>query len=480
MDKVREILAWMARHHFWLLSGLVVVVGLGVWFVAKGHLAEEYNTNKTKITTTFSNQRNISSKAFLPNDSVNARQKEEITKLAAEVREAWQQLYDRQREEALIWPAQIGQSFRDAMSKRQFGDYIEPNQRQTYTSYITARFNDLPKMINANELVEGGPGGRGFGSRTGRPQRPASGGGPSRNAREMLGEDGLPIEETYTVYWSDEDQERIRSDMDWPAIASHWKIWTTQEDLWVYETLLKAIAATNKDKGGERYSNAAINQLDTIQVGQLAAKESRTRDRIVRPPSSSASSMGEEGAGTGDAVDDEGMDGGEETFSPSADGTLTPDQEKAMLLSRRYINTEGRPIPVPADETPLDPTTFGTEFKQLPVRLDLTMDVRWLSTLMVHLSNAPLKVMITEVRINPDEQGAGGGRGGFGGGQSARRSGGGGFGGGRNEDIQVFESHPHMKRVILQGVVQIFNPPNPTALGEDQEGGDGTELALSP
>ena len=53
------------------------------------------------------------------------------------------------------------------------------------------------------------------------------------------------------------------------------KVWVTQEDLWVYETLLKVIDDTNQERGATRPDNAAIRVIQTLEVGPAARSDSR-------------------------------------------------------------------------------------------------------------------------------------------------------------------------------------------------------------
>lgn len=483
MDKVRVALNWIVAHHFWLLSGLIVLLGFGIWYLAKSDLSAKYTANMQEINRVFDDQRSISNRTFHPNDKVNEGQKREIEELIREVTKTWQELYQRQREEALVWPAQLAPSFRSYISSRKFGDFIDVAQRQDYFQYIRGRFDDLPALINANKIDPSTPGAGGGGFSSGEGGRRfgggfggGGGGGFGGPEQEIDPTTGQPIDPDYTVYWSPEDQGRIRDELTSDRVQSHWRIWTTQEDLWVYETLLRAIAATNEAKQSTRRSNAAIIDLGSMEVGKLAAAYSRTPGRIHRLETQqsagegdgemSLQSMGDtssEETGEGEMGSDEYAG----VLSGTGQGQLTPAQEKAAFLSRRYINREGKPIPVPADEEPLDPTLFGTEFKQLPVRLRVRMDTRWINHLIVEMANSPMKIMVTEVRVAPRnvEGGAGGGGGGY-----ARGFGGGGYGGAQSmlfdeSAVYAFDRQPFMKEVILQGVVQIFNEPNPAAFG---------------
>ena len=161
------------------------------------------------------------------------------------------------------------------------------------------------------------------------------------------------------------------------------RIWVTQEDLWVYTTMLQVIANTNKAAGSTRFSNAAVRVIDSLEVGRAAARESRTTGRILVPvQQGGGDEFGEgdmEGAygggygmeggpgGFGGAGGDRDMDGGygggngmeggygggfgmDGDFGGMggafAKGGPEGGDENAQLLSFRYVDAEKQPIAI--------------------------------------------------------------------------------------------------------------------------------------
>jgi hypothetical protein len=172
---------------------------------------------------------------------------------------------------------------------------------------------------------------------------------------------------------------------------------------------------------------------------------------------------------------------------PMQAGTvMSPAEEQNFLLSYRYLDDKGQPIPVgapaagapggepgaPPDPAaaagpapPLDLALFGTGYKRLPIRMVLDMDSRWLPQLITACANEPLRIEVQEVRINPPD---GGGVGGMTGGAPASFAGRGGPGGGMTgaslfpdrTGIQSFPAQPTVATVVVQGTIYIFNKPN--------------------
>jgi len=488
MDKLRVALEWLKEQHFWVLSVLACLVSVGCWFLASGSLANQFKDNQGAINKQFSDVEQIQRKPYHPNDKVNEREEEEITKLAAKVSQIWSQLDDRQRREVLIWPAQLDANvsrptdkFTNHIKDKRFGEFIADNFRNRYLNYIQNSFPDLPKIIKALE-VEGnasGRGGRDGGMEFGF-EAEMSRGGKSGGGNDEI------IEKDFLVRW--EDQFEIKQQLTWSKRPSSLKIWVTQEDLWVYRTLLEAIAATNTAAGADRYSNAAVRDIYQFEVGRKAAKGLRTAERIFRPQTESA--RGGELAGGGGELG--GMRGGEggrgmPEFGDGGRGGEggfgrgDGEGDDTQLLAGRYIDAEGKPLPAPTAQ-PDTAIEFEGEYKRLPVRLVLNMDQRWLPRLIVEMANAPLQVEVEEVRINPTGD-AGGGRSRSGStklralqlASQGGRGGGGGFAAaGRGQgEVLAFDREPQVAKVIVRGTVYLFNPPDQELLDVDSANGPG-------
>ncbi len=184
---------------------------------------------------------------------------------------------------------------------------------------------------------------------------------------------------------------------------------------------------------------------------------------------------------------------------------MSPAQEQTYLLSGRYLDDKGLPIPVggaaagpeggplptpdgAADLGPpptVDLAQFGVAYKRLPVRMVLQMDVRWLPQLITACANEPLRVEVQEVRINPSDlsgmtSGFGGGGGRFGGFGERGSSGGGGASGANlfpdHSGIQNFPAQPNVVEVVIQGTIYIFNKPNLNLL----QAPGGAAVAVQP
>lgn len=465
MDQVKAALAWLKEHHFWVLSVLVIGVILGVWYSGSSSVAAQYESNKSKIDSEFSSISGIKNQPFKPNERVNREQSKQIAVLAQSVLQEWTELYTTQTEEVLIWPKELPERFRKFVENKRFGDPIPDRLRELYLNYIQESFKPLVAIVDA-QPVEGD-------SRRGRSRSGGSGGefggGGGRSGDIQLDENGEPLQ-TYLVDWVDQGDLRARLELE--KVPSDLQIWVLQEDLWVYGTLLEAIAKTNAATGATRRDRAAVQTILEMKVGQTAAGYDASAGRLAIPDTSdSVASSGFGGGefGGGDFGGGEFGGGGGGEFGGGGGGFGGGGGEfggefgggggfgseggdtTAVLLAGRYLGPEDAPI---MEVTPGE-YSFGREFKRLPVRLTLEMDTRWLSTLMWELANAPLQVEVDQVRFNPSDVGKG-----------SRRRGGGG-----NGEVGVFERRPTVGTVVLQGIVYLFNEPEQSiaVTGNDQQ-----------
>ncbi len=493
MDQLRTALAWLKRYHFWVLTCLVVLIPVGCWWSATKQTSAKYDANQKKIAAGFSEIESVRNAAFHANDAINSRQSEEIKKLSDGVAKLWQRLYDKQRENVLKWPSALSKEFRDAVENMQFNDKIPKDLRNNYQNYITRHFPELPKQIGARPLEAnqmGGPGMSDF-SRYRSPEASMPGMTP----------DGMSDYNDYICEW--QDQGKIRDELEFPQRPSKLRIWVTQEDLWVYHTLLDVIAKTNEAAGATRQSNAAVKIIYSLDVGPGAAQYSHVSGKLAVPPAAPAAGVGEPGGMGPGGIGPEGgppMPGGpggmgrgmgpgremmsEGRFGPGAggmNGPMSEAQEQAFLLSGRYLDDKGQPImvgggavgaeagpgppmmdaaPAPGPAPPLDLNQFGTGYKRLPVRMVMEMDARWLPQLITNCANEPLRVEVQELSITPsDSTGMQAGRpgGGF---EGAMSRGPGASLFPDHTGLQYFPAQPHVKMVIIQGTIYIFNKPN--------------------
>ena len=482
MDKVRAFLqaAWLQR--FWILCVIGTLAAVVCWMMASGELQRQFTANKSQIDTEFGNMQKISGTQVHGNPAVNAKEREEAKKIADSVKQLWQSLFDAQHEVVLKWPDVLGADFVSYVEKAKFGSDINQTFRDRYQNYIKNRFDGLVEIVDAKKMSVDGA--ASFGPGMGRMEGGGRMGEGGMGADVILGPDGLPIEEDYLVQWL--DQANLRQQLEFANVPTSKQIWVTQEDLWVYETLLHAIANTNKERGATRPDNTAIRVIQSLEVGAPAALAMPLESMILMPMDAMAVPGGEAPPPVDPGMSAEGVD------------------MDAMLLQNRYIDAEGKPITDAA-------TGMGTEFRRLPIRMVLMMDERYLPNILVECANAPLPIEVQRLRINKEKSGidkdgqafelaasagAGapgmmGGRGemgrgmgmpmggrGEGGRSMGMPMGGRGYEGGAMGMSLNPADTANLATVEIQGLVYIYMPPDPTILvvpGDDATlaAGDG-------
>lgn len=435
MEQVRIILGWLKVHHFWVLLVLVLGLTIGFWYMGSTAVAKSFADGKRKIESEFSNQRNLQNKDFKPNDSINEKQNEETRLQTEETLKIWAKLYERQSSGALKWPEELGNAFLSRISKLEFGDKIPTRERDRYQNYIEGVFDDLIEIIDAQVLAEGTRSGAG-GLTGGFPGGIAT--SPVGIGDASLGND--VVEPTHKVDWL--DQETVRQKLYFGSRPKSVEIWVTQEDLWVYETMLRAIAQTNEASGARRHSRMPIQTIFEFQVGQDAASQNDSSNRLFIPENNSVTGFTDSGRGSLIGGGDSGSDF-KSSFGQSEDENV---------LVGRYLDDTGNPI----NQVSEGDFSFGTEYKRLPVRMVLEMEESWIPALIERLANAPLQIEVDQVRVNPEDEGS-----------SSKLSGGMSFGGG-NRDVGAFKRNPGLGNVIIQGNVYIFNKPDETLLSNDE------------
>jgi hypothetical protein len=495
MDQIRKVLAWLKQYHFWVLSVLIAIIALACWKMGAATLAKELATNQSTITSGFKSLKDLRDKPFHPNQEINDKQLKQIELQANNVATIWKSLYDRQSKRVLTWPPELSPEFREFVTTHKFGDDIPNHLRANFRDYISGHFESLPKRINARVMDEselgGAPGEFSRGTTRGMFRGE---GGPMTRGDETGGQGALiGQDEDYICEWL--DQGMVRMELDFPTSPSSMKIWVTQENLWVYYTLLDIIANTNTAAGADRKANAAVKEIISMQIGQPAAMASLARGRveILQAPAAGGAEI-IPGEGGGLEGGERGPEGGTEFAGPAygersgeggVGGAMSEAEEKAALLAGRYLDAAGNPsgmapaaaaveggdpsLAAPAAEVPAGP------FKRLPIRMVLKMDQRWLTHLISECASQPLPVEVTQVRVNPP--GLEGTIGGGGGEGSYRGMGGDGSGGGSRSAYQppysgavstlAFRQHPELATVDIQGIVTIFNEPDPTQLQVD-------------
>ena len=453
MDQVRTILKVLWQQRFWVLSCIGTLTAVICWMSASGTLVEEFKKRQSSIKGSFSSVQSISGQPQLPNQKVIDGNSEQVNLESKITLSIWEELYGRQHEEVLYWPKDhLDEGFIEEIEKLKFGDTFPNSKAQfminNYRNYIGKRFDGMLDIVKALKLADGA--------------RPRSRGGAGE--REFGGEGGYPgqfgrgasvpdeEQEDYLVQWL--DQGNLQEQLEFTGKPTALQIWVTQENLWVYETLLNVIANTNKVRGASRPDNSAVRVIVALEVGQDAISGAKSQGNIVAPLGGTSQSSGGEGGYNrgGEGGYNRGGEGGygrggEGGYNRGGEGG---EEDDGQLLAFRYLDpSTGEPLSGDAEG-------FESEFRLLPVRMVLMMEQSWLPHVIVECANASLPVEVKKLRVNPDQSGAGFGT------TGAR-------GGSRRQNSARVATDKSLIEVELQGVVYIFNKPDKSRLGITEE-----------
>ncbi|HUE74407.1 MAG TPA: hypothetical protein VMP01_26225 [Pirellulaceae bacterium] len=457
MDKLKEQLAPVQKHLFWIGCGLIVFVTLFSWYRATSHLKTEHANLQAEITSSFEAVNNI--KQNHPNDQTNQGMEGLIQETGEKVAERWAILAKNQ-EKVLVWPTyafdqqfieQVNSLRPPELTVTDGQNEIDGENRRIYRDHVEKVFPKLANIIGAKWTgkvsASAGMGGMGgMGAMPGGDMGAMMGAGPG-SMMQGVGAQQAEADDSIVV-WNSGNQSQILSE-HFSFIASDAALPTTrqilyaQEDLWVLENLLTIIKATNETNGPIAHRHeAAIKTIESIQIGRGAVHESGKVSPIGKAASEGmddggggvqndmmsqmmggmgGESMGE-GGGPGMEAGGEagpgaepGADAGPGGGGMSMPGGMGTAGGGANPADNRYVDRDyqgvlaSRLISAMQGNPQQQEDLFLAVAKRVPVRLVFKMDQRRMPTLLAECGNSKLPVEVKQVRINRQSAGAGGG-----------------------------------------------------------------------
>jgi hypothetical protein len=489
MDQLKVALAVLKKHHFWVLFGVVLLVGLAIWHTAAASLSEQYAKRKSDLESKKKAVAEIASAASPPNLQVVDAIKQSHGQLRDEVYRAWQYLYTLQQQNN-PWP-NLGPEFAQMIAQLTAEELKNPDQpleipvefREVYLYFIENHIKTLGDIIQARRPVlpedeeSGGTSKAKGDTKTADPSKAkteaaanaqgsdtaaadATGAGETKGKEKtrsskkytrknpmmpgmtpgmmpggspetgsmMYGSSpgGVGVEMTGVVDWLDEPA--ILTRFAWQTTPTTEQVRLAQEDLWVYEALLRIIAATNHP-AKTQYA-AAVKKIFNLEIGQQAAVAFQAGRQGGGGMMGGYPGMmmgaggypgmpgmsGYPGMGSGSPAYPAGSVSGSPEApggsaptgsmpSPSPETSGMPGMRGAgvysigqMLRNGRYVDQNGRPLA--ADEKP----PFA-EFKMMPVRMYLLVDQRRLPRLLAACANSSMPVEVRQLKLRPEQGG---------------------------------------------------------------------------
>jgi len=411
MDKLKNVLAVLKKYHFWVLCGVVLVVALASWLLATDDLSQRYVARTSTLNKLLEDMRNIIAQhPNHPNADVNKEFNDKTVELKNLVLATWELLYQEQSAKNQL-PEGLNENFKIAFKKLKPGEELAGEYRDHYQYFIDRHFPtlfDRIRVLRTKEPEEGEPG-EGPGPREpGNFIRPVAQGGaegfehfegemgPGRGPAFGFGTAPSDKELVGIVEWDEADRERLLDRFRWQRRPTTLEVVLAQEDLWVYEALLRVIEQTNAGAEESRRFEAPVRRIDSLLIGRDAvAVWEKARGTVFKISSAFGAAPG---AGAGPAAGPAApMGEGGEMMGPGMGPGLGG--RSADPRDHRYVNKKGEPLAAAADGSVPHPFL---QFKMMPMHMSLYIAQKSIPTLLVYCANSNMPIEVKRLRINPE------------------------------------------------------------------------------
>lgn len=507
MDDLKRYMNEAAKHSFWIISGLILLLASIVFYLTKSSLDQAITTRIGSLESSFSKINQVKSKvATHPNDASHKEMEKRLDGLKRDVEQAWAFQYERQKE-FLTWPKE---AFSQAKTHEIF-DSLRPfekrvpfplpdkapeplgqitlNDRDVYRKYIAPEFEKLSGRIGSSwkfklDAAAMSPAGGGFSPPmgTGSFAPPGMGG---TTAGAVAAGDLRDL-----VRWSEASQKELTTAvLPWfgqPKPPTIHEIYYAQEDIWLLRGLMDIIAQTNIE--AKENFQAVVKEIEWIRMGSKA-----NRDAGSLWATQAAAGGGSMMPGMGGGGPPGGYSGGGSGGPPSGYGAGGPGGGKGGDLGAaraavrvdpadgRYVDMNFKPLTGAQLRAAMNLQSANDAVnavaKRIPIRLRLKVDESQIGRLITECGNGKMMLEVLQVRYNTDPApavaagGGGGGGGGlmeggakpsFGGaggmGMMSEEGVSGGGGGGTLGGATVVDDKGEVAIEIF-GLIYLFNPP---------------------
>ncbi|MGA2063704.1 MAG: hypothetical protein ABSG86_01985 [Thermoguttaceae bacterium] len=391
MEKIRPILAALKKHLFWVLSGILVLVCLTTWLMATSQLSTKFEARSRQLNSRFNEVRSTITDNH-PNEEGIRKVRDLHGKLGEDVFAAWGYLYEQQRRQNPL-PAVVKQmpGFEEEFEKRwgpleKFDpndpkNEMEPKYRDGYANRIKEHFPTLTAMIDRRYVPED------------------TGGGAKPPGPRGTPEKAPAVQPVGTVWWEDADwkktEERFTRGTTTPSTI---EVLLAQEDLWVYEALLRVIRNSNNSSADPanyvkpaNHKMAPVKRIMAMQIGQDAVASWQASDQsVIRLPAAGAEGGAKGGPAAGGVPPGpSGPRSGTQRGGPmgTAAGSGRPG-----ALAGRYVDDQGKPLTDPTQQP-------YAEFRMMPINLRVVIEQNQIPKLLAECANSNMPIEVRKVRL---------------------------------------------------------------------------------
>jgi hypothetical protein len=471
MDKLKVYLKVLKKHHFWVLAAIVVIVTCSVWSSATGKLETEFKRDKQRIETSRGNLDAVVPDA--PNETFKAGVEGLRGNLRKKVYSSWQEMHKGQQP-YFVWPKLVegigrvrdefisnwdakypaagaappgvppadpatGATLPDVPAAPPKDPKIVVEKLNVDTFTLRQSYNNnviRPELQKLFALVR---------VRTEKPRVAAD--GKKAPARPRDAADAAEFEGI--VFWDETQRNGLINRYFSAGVAPNLgRVLTTQEDLWIFESMLRVIEKLN-EKATDPLA-AVIKRIEVLDVAQWAMKDAQADAGKIDRFTPAKADTGGIGVMPGAGAAGPGLE-----FVDTA----KPETEDDHWFHNRYLDENMQPL---AFSTP---APFA-EFKQVFVRMKVLMDQRRAPDLLAACANANLPIEIRQVRMSLDDKTGVGQRPGAAAGQA-------GPAGGAQDRI---DPGPYDGYVDIRGIVYIYNKPDESKVGTGAAGSPAKRL----
>ncbi|HEY2759211.1 MAG TPA: hypothetical protein VGI75_00670, partial [Pirellulales bacterium] len=255
MDNVKKYLEIVRKHHFWILCVVAAIVALVVWKMSTGKLSTEFASKSTEIDGQISGLKTVLANESQPHTDWASGVEKQTDVVRADVRKAWDDLYQQQKKEIFVWPA-LGDDFIKSINATEgTKDEIRGRFLDRYLNTVKSFVNELTTIVDSEPPdmnATGGGGGIG-GFLAPMIAGPAAGAANAGN---------------HIVIWDSNSLGNIVKSFDWQVRPTTLLVKYAQEELWVYKALCNVIKTVNE--GATSNADAPIKVIQEMKIAYLA------------------------------------------------------------------------------------------------------------------------------------------------------------------------------------------------------------------
>jgi hypothetical protein len=223
MEKIKPYLEMLKKYHFWLLTGICVVVMLYCWNSATQEIEKQFSANKMKVEGEFSKIQKLNGLEEFPNPKWEEGLVQKGQEVARKIQAAAERIAKRQQP-ALTWPKEtFSDAFIAVASKQSPLEWPDP----AITEFQLA----MPEEVKRLRTIVA--------------------------AADTLDQAG--------IQWNDEDYQYILSAFTMDDLPAKQAVMRMRTRFWVFESLARIVAATNE--GADDKFNLPIHDLEVMAVG---------------------------------------------------------------------------------------------------------------------------------------------------------------------------------------------------------------------